>query len=127
LLKVVRLARKKQKEYMSITSEQIDNAIEYLNQSNKASAQARADRMHLEDFGKVILAKIQFEAIAEGMGVGQAASKALASDEYRIHLEGLKVAIENDEFHRNKRHTAETMVSAYQTQQANERAINKPL
>jgi hypothetical protein len=107
---------------MTITEEDIDKALAYLRDTAAGTAQARANRLYMEQWIKTVKAEQVVKAMAAGNGA--AASEAIAMDthEYRECLNGYREAVELDEKNRFLREAATTKIMAWQTMSANERA-----
>ena len=97
----------------------IEKALDFLVTTADEAAQARADRLHLDDFSRVLKAQIMSEHLAEPLGAQE--RHAFSDLRYHNHLEGLKVAIYNDERNRFLRAAAEAKIEVFRTQCANER------
>ncbi len=105
-----------------ITENLVQKAVNYLHSSCEEAAKARAERLYLDDFTKHLKAKLARSF--EGSNASQIMN-AEASEEYLTHLQALKIAIEQDELFRHKIHAADTMISVWQSEGANERAFSK--
>ena len=104
-----------------ITDDEIQTALDWLMRTSKPSAQARADRVFLEKSGEAIKARLMG-------GDGPVAAQerdALASDEYKTHLEGLKAAVYADELYRIRRAAVEMKIEAWRTMCSNARTQGK--
>jgi hypothetical protein len=103
-----------------ITEERINKALNYLRESAEKAAQARATRLYLEDFTKHLKAKL-----ARGFDGSNANQIMLAesSDEFKAHLDALRIAIEQDELFRHMIHAADTYVEVWRSEKATERAL----
>src|SRR5690348_12119694 len=99
-----------------ITPEEADKALHYLIDSSSKAAAARANRLHLEDFSRVLKARLMCEC--QDLPVNAQERQAYASGEYERHLLGLKAAIEEDEKLRFLREAADARLRAFQTQSA---------
>ena len=106
-----------------ITDSDMEKAVDFLRSEAGNAAKAKAEKEYLDSYSKVIKAQIQRENTLEGIGAQEA--RAYADQRYATHLNGLKVAIEQDEFYRWKRAAAEALIEAWRSQQANERALGK--
>jgi len=91
----------------------IDRAVEYLRDSSEKAAQARADRLHLEDFTKSLKAKLMGEHLGETLGAQE--REALADQRYLTHLEALKLAIHDDEKFRFMREAAQARIEVWRS------------
>lgn len=103
-----------------ITDQDIEKALDYLRDNAKKAAQAKANREYLDEFKKVLKATIMRELTGESLGAQE--SRALSDSRYTTHLEAWKIAIEEDEFYRWMKSSAEAKIEAWRTQSSNERA-----
>ncbi len=102
-----------------ISDEQAELALDFLKVSAKAYAKAKAERIYLEEFRKSKKA-ILMKASEETSAVAQERD-AYAHPEYQELLQGLKVAVENEENLRWKIASAELQIELWRTQSANNR------
>jgi len=102
-----------------ISDEDIEKAVSYLRDNATDAAQATANRQYLEKFSTVLKALIMSEHLAEPVNAQE--RYAHSDVRYRNHLEGLKVAIFEDEKSRNLRDAADVKIRAWQSQQASNR------
>lgn len=106
-----------------IKEEEIEDAVEWLRSNAREAAQARANRLYLEQYIKTVLARVK--------GRMSATSNAAAEDmaridaEYLTALDGYRAAIESDERFRFLREAASAKLEAWRSQQANLRAEGK--
>ena len=103
-----------------ITDEGLERALDYLRDSATEAAQARANRLHLDDYSRVLKATIMAEHLAETIGAQE--RWAYSDIRYKNHLEGLKVSIFEDEKHRYLREAASAKIEIWRSEQANARA-----
>lgn len=103
-----------------ITDEQAEQAIDYLNTSARIHAQARAERIYMEQFRKTVKSKIMLET--PGEAVAKSEARAYADPRYITHLEAMRTAIEKDEQGRFERVAAEARFEAWRTQESTRRA-----
>jgi len=106
-----------------IRDEEIDRALAYLRDSAVEAAQARANRLYLDDFSRVLRANIMSDHLAEPVNAQE--RYAFADIRYRNHLEALKQAIFEDEKFRFLREAATVKVEVWRSQQANARMQDK--
>jgi ABC-type uncharacterized transport system fused permease/ATPase subunit len=104
-----------------ITEQDVNKAMEWLVGNAERAADARATRLYLEDFTRTIKAEIMSEHIDEPVNAQE--RHAYADPRYKIHLDGLRVAIKEDERFRWLKDTAIAKLDCWRTQQANFRAI----
>jgi hypothetical protein len=101
----------------------IERAIDYLRDNAGKAAKARAEREYLDEYRKVVKAQIMREHDNKPLGAQE--SIAYADPRYIEHLKVMKAAIETDEYHRWARTAADAKLSAWQTQSANKRILDK--
>lgn len=106
-----------------ITDEMAEKAVDYLRASAVDAAQARANRIYLEQWIKTVKAQEQQKSLADGVGASEV--KALTSGAYIAALQALKEAVDADEKHRFLREAASAKIEAWRTMQANERAASR--
>lgn len=108
---------------MSNESEiQIFKCLDFLRDNAKSMAQAKANRVYMEEARKSMKAVKMKEA--EKNGATSAAiqeREAYASDDYVKHLEALKIAVEDEERMRWLMIAAQARVTAWQTIEATRR------
>lgn len=106
-----------------ITDELVEKALEYIRTSAPEHAQAKADRIHIENFRKSKKGELIGDS-PESTMVGKEAW-AYAHPEYQELIAGLQVAVaqEDELFWKMKAALATTEV--YRTQQANNRLTDK--
>ena len=106
-----------------ISDSEVEKAIDYLRDNASKAGRARAERMYLEDYAKVVKASIMRENADKPIGAQEAI--AYADPRYSTHLDVMKDAIERDEYHRWGRTAAEAKLAAWQTMSANNRILDK--
>ena len=104
-----------------ITEEEVNKALEWLVSVADKAAEARSHRQYLEDFSRSLKAELMSEHIDEPVNAQE--RHAYADGRYKTHLEGLKVAIKEDERYRWLHSTALAKIDVYRTQQANLRGV----
>ena len=104
-----------------ITEEEVNKALEWLVSTADKAAEARANRHYLDDFSRTIKAEIMSEHIDEAVNAQE--RRAYADPRYKIHLEGWKAAIKEDEKYRWLKDTAIAKLDCWRTQQANLRGV----
>lgn len=97
-----------------IDEERVERAVNWLAQSADKAAQARANRQYVEEYRKVLKAQIMRENV--DLAVAAQEREAYADPRYLEHLDALRDAVEQDEKMRWLMVSAETLVSAWQTQ-----------
>src|SRR2546430_13158283 len=106
-----------------IRDEDIDKALAYLRDTATEAAQAKANRLYLDDYSRVLRATIMSEHLAEPVNAQE--RYAYGDLRYKNHLEALKQAIFEDERYRFLRDAASAKIEAWRTYQANLRAEGK--
>ncbi len=104
-----------------ITEAEIEKALDYLRDNATAAAKARAERIYMEEYRKVVKAQIMGEHNEEANNAQE--RYAYADDRYTAHLDAMRTAIEKDERHRFLLTAAQAKIDAWRTQQATERAM----
>jgi hypothetical protein len=90
--------------------------------SDKA-AQARADRLLVEESLKPVKARLMKESLYESLGAQE--REALAHPDYQAQLEGMRAAVYEDELYRLRYKAAEARIEAWRTLSSNNRAQGK--
>lgn len=103
-----------------ITDEEIDKALDYLRDNARDAAQARADRIYVEEYRKVIKAQLMKEH--GSMSAVLQEREAYSDPRYIEHLEAIRQAVATDEGHRFLRGAADAKIEAWRTQSSNTRA-----
>lgn len=106
-----------------ISDDDVDKAVDYLRTNARPAAQAKANRIYMEEYRKVVKAQIQREH--DSLAIGAQEARAYADSRYTQHLQAMQAAIEKDEYNRWMMTAAEAKIEAWRTQQANARAEGK--
>ena len=106
-------------------SEEIDvmKCLDYIRDNAKKYAQAKANRVYLEEYRKSLKATLMATQIGEPVNAREI--YAYAHHDYTRLLEGIKEAIEAEENLRWKLIAAQAKISVWQSLGANERAEKK--
>ena len=106
-----------------IRAEDAERAVDWLRDNARALAQARAERLYLEQFLKTVKA----EGMKQHMGLPVSAQEreALCSPKYMATLDAYKEAITNDEHMRFLAAAAEARIEAWRSQESTRRAEGK--
>lgn len=104
-----------------VTDESVEKALDWLRSNAIAASRAKAERVYLEAFTKHLIAKIMKEH--PSLPVSGQEREAYADARYLTHIEGLKVAVENDSRMQFLRSAAEAKLEAWRTLHATERAM----
>lgn len=97
-----------------IEEHEVDSAVDFLRDKASEAAQKRATREYLEEFKKSKRAMLRLQS--NGTTEGAKDDFAYSHPEYLELLDGLRVAIEQDEEIRFLARAAETKITAWQTQ-----------
>lgn len=98
-------------------------AIDYILKNGKHFAQAKADRIYLEEFRKTLKALLMKRSCEETIG-GQE-REAYAHPEYQEMLKGLQVAIQNEEKLRWDLIAAQARVEVWRSEEASNRMLDR--
>lgn len=102
-----------------ITDDEAEKAVDFLRDNARKAAQATANRRYMEEYRKVLKASLMRESPKESLGAQEAL--AYSHEHYERHLQAMRTAIEDDEYHKWMMTAAEAKVSAWQTQSRNAR------
>ena len=107
--------------------EQIDvmKCLDYIRDHAKQYAQAKANRVYLEEYRKTLKARLMAQQLGDPVNAQE--RYAYAHPEYAELLEGLKVAIEQEENLRWKLIAAQAKIEVWRSLSANQRAESKVL
>lgn len=104
-----------------ISDEKVEAALDWLRTNAIVAAKAKAERVYLEAFSKHLIATIMKEHT--NLPVSAQEREAYADVRYLTHIEGLKIAVENDCKMQFLRSAAEAKCEAWRTLHATERAM----
>lgn len=109
------------------TLDEIDifKTLEYIRDTAPKYAQAKANRIYLEEFRKTLKARLMAQQLGDPVNAQE--RFAYAHPEYAELLEGLKEAISFEEEYRWKLVSAQAMVEVWRSLSANQRAEAKVL
>lgn len=105
-----------------ITQEDAERAVDWLKKHAGKMAQARAERLYLEQWIKTVKATLQQE---HGGAASASEIHALASPKYLASLQAYKEAILADENYRFRVAAAEAQIEAWRSQESTRRAEGK--
>lgn len=109
-----------------ITEEDIEKALDWLRANADKAAAARANRVYVEEYLKVIKAEQMKVALTQEHSSAVAQEReALISSRYQRHLTAIQEAVQEDERYRWLQRTAEAKIEAWRSMQANNRAQGK--
>ena len=104
-----------------INEQEVEAAVDWLRDTAQEAAQKRAERLYLDEYRKVLRAKLMKQHM--DLPVSAQEREALADPKYAEHLQALKIAIDEDERMRFLRVAAEAKIEAWRSMNANYRAI----
>lgn len=100
----------------------VEAALQFMRLNAKELAQAKAQRIYLEQFRKTQKALLIQKATGT---IQEKDSYAYAHEDYIEVLEGLKVAVEQEEYIRWKMIAAQCFVDVWRSQSASNRMVDK--
>jgi hypothetical protein len=103
-----------------ISEDEVQRALDYLRDHAGEAAQARANRVYVEEFRKVVKASIMREHQLLPRGAQE--REAYSDPRYAEHLRAIRDAVQIDEKHRFLMESAKAKLDCWRTQQATERA-----
>jgi hypothetical protein len=106
-----------------IKEEDIDRALAYLRDNAEKDAQARANRLYMQEWIKVV--KAQQQSMSAASSVAASEIEAMCSESYKVALDAYKTSIEMDEKARFLREAASAKIEVFRTEQATRRAEGK--
>lgn len=106
-----------------ITDEQVESALEFLRDSAKQAAVAKAQARTLEKYLGVVEA--QQKSMARGLSNAAAQDQARSSPEYKQALEGWEEAVRKDSEFTMLREAASARIEAWRTMCSNARGERK--
>jgi len=106
-----------------ISDDEIDKALDYLRDHAPKAAKARAERVYMEEYRKVVKATLM--GLSNENSIGAQERFAYAHQDYADHLDAVRTAIEKDEMERFLLQAASAKIDAWRTEQSNYRAMGK--
>lgn len=103
--------------------EAIETPLTFIRNKARVHAKAKSDRVYLEQFRKTKKAMLMVEA--EKLGIKTVSERecfAYAHPDYIALLDGLRVAVEQEEYYKMQITVAQLRIELYRTEQANQRA-----
>ena len=104
-----------------ITDAEVEKALFWLAENAGAAAKARAERLYVEDYARVLKARLMSEH--NNLSAVLQERQALSDPRFQQHLEVIRTAVEVDERNRFLRSAAEAKIEAWRTMAATERAM----
>ena len=102
-----------------ISEDEVEKCVDFLRDSAPLIAQARANAGHMEDYTKVVKAKIMRENA--GLPLGAQEREAFADARYEAHLDAKKIADEEYERLRWLMDARQAKIDVWRTQSSNNR------
>jgi len=103
-----------------------NQAIDYIIAKSGEYAQARANRIYMEELRKTLKAELCKTALHHGFEAVNAQEREAYSDpNYRAHLLAIKQAVEEEEKIRWMLIAAQARVDVWRSQEASNRAVDK--
>jgi hypothetical protein len=103
-----------------ISDDKLEAALRYLAETDREAAGARAQRLRAEFARERLRAKLTLESAMSSDTKRRAWAEC--QPDYAEACEAEATAVEDDEFLRNKRNTANVIVEAWRSENANRRA-----
>ena len=100
-----------------------NKAIEFIIKQSGIYAQAKANRVYIENYLRSAKSKMMMESTATSIAAKE--MEAYATDDYIAQLDGLKVAVETEEKLRWQLIAAQERVQIWRTQEATNRTIDR--
>jgi len=106
----------------------IFKVLDFIRDNAKAYAQAKANRVYIEEYRKTLKAKLMQKAQQEGATASATQERdAYANPEYEAHLKALEAAVESEETLRWRLIAAQAKLEVWRSIGANQRAQDKVL
>lgn len=103
-----------------ISTDDVERAVDWLRDNAAPAAKARAERIYMESWIKVVLA--QEMQRHDGLPLAAQEREARVAGAYVAALDALRAAVEADEKARFLRDAASAKIEAWRTMEANKRA-----
>jgi hypothetical protein len=103
-----------------------NQAIDFMIANSKKYAQARANRVYVEEFRKTLKAELCRDALSAGFeAVNAQEREAYSHPDYKKHLKAIKEAIEEEERLRWLLVAAQARIDVWRSTEASNRMIDK--
>lgn len=110
---------------MNLEEIDIFHTLEYIKNTAPKYAQAKANRIYLEEYRKSLKAALMATQIGDPVNAQE--RYAYAHPDYTLHLEGMKEAIEQEEKLKWRLVSAQALIEVWRSLSANQRAESKVL
>jgi hypothetical protein len=98
-------------------------SLQAMHETGPKLAQARADRVFLEEYRKSLKAMLMQTSLASSVAMKEV--EAYSDDTYVKHLHALKIAVEAEETLRWRMVTAQTAIEVWRSQEASNRNMDR--
>lgn len=103
-----------------------NDAIDFMIANSKKYAQAKANRIYMEEYRKTMKAELCKTALAHGFeAVNAQEREAYADPNYKSHLMALKAAVEEEERMRWLMVAAQARIDVWRSMEASNRMMDK--
>jgi hypothetical protein len=103
-----------------------NEAIDYMIANSKKYAQAKANRIYVEEYRKTMKAELCKQALASGIeAVNAQEREAYSAPAYKSHLEAIRQAVEEEERLRWMMVAAQARIDVWRSMEASNRALEK--
>jgi len=103
-----------------------NDAIDFMIANSKKYAQAKANRIYVEEYRKVMKAELCKQALVAGIEAVNAQEREAHSDPaYKSHLEAIRSAVEEEERLRWMMVAAQARIDVWRSMEASNRALEK--
>ena len=106
-----------------ISDAEIDKAVNWLRDNAPEAAQAKANRVYLDEYRKTLKAELMAQVNDKALGAQEV--YAYAHPRYAAHLDAMKEAVRIDAEFGFLREAAQAKIEAWRTQSSNLRAEGK--
>lgn len=106
-----------------ITDDAVQKALDYLRINAPKAAQARANKVYMEEYRKVVKADLIVRCV--NMTILEKESYSYTHENYKNHLKALEAAVYQDELNRWGMVAATATIDAWRTYNANRRGQDK--
>lgn len=98
-------------------------ALQAMHDTGPELAQARAERVYMEEYRKTLKAQLMRASAASSAAIQE--REAYADESYVAHLEALRHAVEREETLRWHMVTAQTAIEVWRSQEASNRTMDR--
>jgi hypothetical protein len=103
-----------------------NDAIDFMIANSKKYAQAKANRIYVEEYRKTMKAELCKQALVAGIeAVNAQEREAYSAPAYKSHLEAIRSAVEEEERLRWMMVAAQARIDVWRSMEASNRALEK--